>query len=130
VSETTAEIITEMAIVRANWLYSLPVRPGMKATGTNRAASTRVVAMTGPATSVTASRDASRGAMPSSIRRSVFSTTMMASSTTSPTASTMPRRLKVLNENPSSAIGPKVPTSATGTAMAGIRVARQFCRKR
>src|ERR1700746_2844892 len=37
VSELKAEIATEIAIVRANWLYSLPVTPGRNATGTNTA---------------------------------------------------------------------------------------------
>ena len=102
----------------------------MKATGTNRAASTSVVAITGPPISLTASREAGFGSIPSAISRSVFSTTMIASSTTSPTASTRPSRLSVLKEKPSSAIGPKVPISAIGTAMVGISVARQFCRNR
>ena len=36
----------------------------------------------------------------------------------------------VLMVKPSAAITPKVPSSTTGTAIVGIRVARQFCRKR
>ena len=33
-------------------------------------------------------------------------------------------------EKPNAAITPKVPSSTTGTAMVGIRVARKFCKKR
>jgi hypothetical protein len=72
---------------------------------------------------------ASRGSIPSSvIRRSTFSTTTMASSTSRPIASTMPNRVSVLIEKPNSASTPNVPSSTTGTAIAGTSVARQLCR--
>ncbi len=38
--------------------------------------------------------------------------------------------VSVLIEYPSAASTPKVPSSTTGTAMAGISVARTFCRNR
>ena len=53
----------------------------------------------------------------------------MASSTTRPMASTRPKSDSVLMENPRSGKTAKVPTSDTGTASSGIRVARQPCRK-
>ena len=73
---------------------------------------------------------ASRGVMPgfSSIRRSTFSTTTIASSTSSPIASASPNNVRVLMEKPAIAKIAKVPSSTTGTAIDGIRVARQLCR--
>ena len=53
----------------------------------------------------------------------------MASSTTSPIASTSPKRVSVLMENPSIAMKVKVPTSETGIVISGISIARQFWRK-
>ena len=72
---------------------------------------------------------ASLGESPSSMWCSTASTTTMASSTTRPIASTMPMSAMVLMENPRSGKTAKVPISETGTASAGIRVARQPCRK-
>ena len=121
---------TAIAMVRANWLYSWPVSPGMKATGTNTAISTRVVATIGPRTSAIASSVTSRRSLPpSSRRRLTFSTTTIASSTTSATATTRPSRLSVLIVKPNTAIAANAPISETGTAMVGISVLRQFCRK-
>src|SRR6516162_2786064 len=53
----------------------------------------------------------------------------MASSTTSPMASTRPKRESVLMEKPKSGNRQKVPIRDTGTASNGIKVARQPCRK-
>ena len=64
----------------------------------------------------------------SCITRSTFSTTTMASSTSRPMASTMANMVSVLIENPAAASTPSVPSSTTGTAMAGIKVARKFCK--
>ena len=62
--------------------------------------------------------------------RSTFSTTTMASSTRRPIASTRPNIDKVLIVKPRADIKPKVPSSTTGTAIAGMSVARAFCRNR
>ena len=75
-------------------------------------------------------RVASLGSMPISMWCSTASTTTMASSTTRPMASTSPNRDRVLMEKPSSGNRAKVPIRDTGTAIMGIRVARQFCRNR
>ena len=64
----------------------------MKATGTKTAISTAVVAMIGPVTSRMARRVASMGGWPISSWRSTFSTTTIASSTTIPMASTIPKQ--------------------------------------
>ena len=69
--------------------------------------------------------------VPSSlITRSTFSTTTMASSTKSPIASTKANIVSILMEYPSAPKTPNVPRSTTGTAIVGMIVARQFCRKR
>ena len=102
--------------------------PEMKPHGTNTAQSTSATPTTGPVTSSIARYEASRGESPFSIQRSTFSTTTIASSTTIPIASTRPKRERLLRLNPSPAMKANVPTIATGTAISGISVARQFCR--
>ncbi len=56
--------------------------------------------------------------------------TTMASSTTRPVASVMPKRVSVLIEKPRSLTKAKVPTSDTGMVIAGISVLRQSWRKK
>ena len=108
-----------------------PVEPPKKAMGTNTADSTRAMPTRAPVIWVMDLRVASSGESPSSlISRSTFSTTTMASSTNRPMASTRPNMVRVLMEKPKAAMTPKVPSSTTGTAMVGIRVARKFCRNR
>ena len=62
--------------------------------------------------------------------RSMFSITTIASSTTIPVASTIPKRVRVLIEKPNSLTKAKVPMSDTGMVMAGMSVLRQFWRNR
>ena len=102
----------------------------MSASGTNTAISISAIAMVGPETSRIARQVASRGVNRQSMLRSTFPTTTIASSTTMPTASTRPNRLKALIEKPNRCITPKVPTTATGTASSGMIDARQVCRNR
>ena len=101
----------------------------MNAVGTNTAPSTSAMAMIGPETSSIARRVASIGGCPSSMCRSTFSTTTIASSTTMPMASTRPKSDSVLSEKPSPSITAKVPISETGTATSGMIDARHVCRK-
>ncbi len=54
----------------------------------------------------------------------------MASSTTIPMASTIPKRVRVLMVKPSKSIPANVPIIEIGTAIQGISVALQFCKKR
>ena len=54
----------------------------------------------------------------------------MASSTTMPMASTMPKSVSVLMVKPRACMPAKVPMMETGTARQGMSVARKFCRKR
>ena len=74
---------------------------------------------------------ASFGDRPSSlIRRSTFSTTTIASSTSRPIASTIANIVSMLMEKPSTPSTAKVPSNTTGTAMVGISVARKLPRNR
>jgi hypothetical protein len=101
----------------------------MAAVGMKTAARIRAMAITGPPTSSIAFSVAALGSKPSSIWCSTASTTMMASSTTRPMASTRPNNESVLIEKPSAGKTMKVPMSETGTANSGMRVARQPWRK-
>ena len=65
----------------------------------------------------------------SRIKRSTFSTTTIASSTTMPIASTRPNRERLLSVKPNNPMKKNVPTSETGMATMGITAARQVCRK-
>ena len=59
----------------------------------------------------------------------MFSIITMASSTTKPVAMVSAISVRVLIEKPNRYIAPKVPTSASGTAVAGMKVARALRRK-
>src|SRR5262249_35021068 len=129
VSELKHEMMVEAAMVRPNCRKNCPLIPAMNAVGTNTAQSTSAMPMTGPVTSSMAFRLASRGDNPIAIQRSTFSTTTMASSTTMPIANTSPNNERLFSENPSIAMTANVPTRDTGTAIIGMMVARQFCKK-
>ncbi len=74
---------------------------------------------------------ASRGeSFSSSMTRSTFSTTTIASSTSKPMASTIPNMVRVLMVKPNAARMPNVPSNTTGTVMVVMTVARKFCRNR
>jgi hypothetical protein len=107
------------------------VVPGKKPTGTNTATSTSEVAITAPVTSPMASEVAAWALMCSSpMWRLMFSITTIASSTTSPVARVMPKRVRVLIENPMSFTKKNVPTRETGIVTAGMSVLRQSWRNR
>ena len=99
-SALIAEITIAAEIVTANWRNSSPEMPGMNAIGTNTDSSTSVMAITGAVIWAIAFLVASAGdsSGSSSITRSTFSTTTMASSTTMPIASTMASNDTVLAE--------------------------------
>ena len=108
-----------------------PVEPPKNAIGMNTAASTSAMPTSAPVIWPIDLRVASFGDRPSSLmRRSTFSTTTIASSTSKPMVSTMPNIVSTLIEKPKACMTPKVPSSTTGTAIAGISVARRFCRNR
>ena len=86
--------------VTANCRNSSPEMPGMNATGTKTDSSTSVIAMIGAVISAIARLEASAGVNSgcSSITRSTFSTTTMASSTTMPMARTTASKETVFAE--------------------------------
>ena len=131
VSATTVEMSTDTAMVTVNCRYRMPVMPPRKLTGTNTAHSTSEVAMSAPVRPFIAFCVAWKASsFSSSMMRSTFSTTTMASSTTIPMERIRPRRVIRLREKPKMSMKPKVPTSEMGTAISGMSVARQFCRER
>ena len=131
VSATTPEIVTDTAIVIANCLYISPAMPPKNATGTNTAHNTKTIATTGPLTSCIANWvDSMTDFLVVCMMRSTFSSTTIASSTTIPIANTIPNKVKVLIEKPSTYIPANVPIIDTGTAKQGIKVARQFCKNK
>jgi hypothetical protein len=89
-----------------------------------------VMAMIGPPSSRAACSAAFKGVTPSFRCRSTFSTTMMASSTTSPIASTSASRVSRLMEYPNASMMKKAPTSDSGMATTGTSTARGLPRNR
>ncbi len=87
------------------------------------------MATIGPVSSSMALIVAVRASRPVAIRRSMFSSTMMASSTTMPMASTSPNSVRLFRLKPSAAMTANVPTSETGTSIIGRIIAFQSCRK-
>jgi hypothetical protein len=130
VSEMTSEISTAADSVTANSRNSRPICPPMKSSGMNTATSDRLMDSTVKPTSRAPSSAALKRSMPASMWRLVFSSTTMASSTTKPVATVSAIRLRLLSEKPSRYITPKVPSSDTTVATAGMMVARALRKKR
>ncbi len=128
VSATKPETITAPASVSANSTNSRPVRPGVNASGANTAASVSVIATTAKPISLTPFNAAWNGARPSSMWRKIFSTTTIASSTTSPIASTSASNVNVLTLKPASAISANAPIRLTGIVTSGMIDARNVRR--
>ena len=82
----------------------------------------------GPSSSRMASIEACGPVMPLSMLWAAPSTTMMASSTTMPIASTMANKVAKLTVKPSAHMAAKAPMMVTGTVVAGTSMARQSCR--
>ncbi len=87
------------------------------------------MATTAKPTSRTPLMEAENGSSPSSMCRKIFSSTTMASSTTSPMASTSASSVSVLIVNPAMAIRAKAPIKATGMVTSGMMEARRVRRK-
>ena len=75
-------------------------------------------------------RDATAALSPFSIRRTMFSSWTIASSTTNPTESVSPMRERLSRLNPRTAITANVPKSDVGSAIDGMNVERTFRRNR
>ena len=129
VSATKPETITAPASVSANSTNSRPVRPGVKASGANTAASVSVIATTANAISRAPLIAAWNGVSPSSMWRKMFSSTTMATSTTRPIANTSASNVNVLTEKPATAISANEPIRLTGMVTSGMIDARSVRRK-
>ena len=105
------------------------MRPGVKASGANTAASVSVIATTAKLISRTPLSAAWNGVRPSSMWRKMFSSTTMASSTTRPMASTSASSVSVLTVKPASAMSAKAPIRLTGIVTSGMIDARSVRRK-
>ena len=128
VSATKPDTRTAPASVSANSVKSRPVRPGAKASGAYTAASVRVIATMAKPTSRAPFNAAWNGSRPSSIWRKTFSSITIASSTTSPIASTRASKVKVLIVNPATAMRPNTPIRLTGMVTSGMMDARNVRR--
>ena len=115
--------------VSANSRNSLPTMPPISRIGRNTAISEVLMESTVKPTSPAPSRAACTRGTPSSMCRAMFSSTTIASSTTKPVeiVSAISERLSRLK--PSRYIAAKVPMMDTGTATAGMSVARALARK-
>ena len=98
--------------------------PPISRIGMNTAISEMLIDSTVKPTSCAPSSAACSGGMPASTWRVMFSSTTMASSTTKPVAMVSAISDRLSRLKPSRYITPNVPSSETGTATAGIRVAR------
>ncbi len=98
--------------------------PGMNEIGRITAISTRVVAITAKPISRLPLTAASKVGSFASMRRTIFSKTTMASSTTSPIASTNPSSVRVLIEKPRAAMMMNAEIMEIGIVRAGMIVAR------
>ena len=101
-----------------------------KAIGINTAVSTSVIPTSAPLISCMDFKAAALASRCSScIRRSIFSTTTMASSTSRPMAKIRANKVKLFRVISKTYSTAKVAKTTIGIVTAGIIVARQFCRK-
>ena len=118
------------AIVTANSRNTRPTMPPISNTGMNTAISEKVIDTIVKPISREPFSAASKGRMPPSTWRTIFSSMTMASSTTKPTDSVSASSVMLLIEKPNAYIAAQVPISDTGTASAGMMVAETFRKKR
>ena len=100
VSASTSDSSTAAEIVTPNWKKNRPTMPLMNATGRKIATTAIVAASAAKVISRAPSRAASTRDFPISRWRTMFSSTMIASSTTMPIASDSPSSVKKLSVKP------------------------------
>ncbi len=100
VSASRSDKKTATVSVIPNWKKNRPIAPRMNTTGKKIAAMAMVAAMAAKVISTEPSSAALRRDLPISACLTMFSSTMMASSTTMPIASESPSRVNVLRVNP------------------------------
>ena len=117
-------------IETANSRNTRPTMPPISSTGMNTAISEKVIDTMVKPISREPFSAASKGRMPPSMWRTMFSSMTMASSTTKPTDSVSASSVMLLMEKPKAYIAAQVPISDTGTASAGMMVAETLRRNR
>ena len=131
VSETKAEATIASETITANSWNSRPITPGMKKIGMNTAMSELEIEMIVKPTSLEPCSAAWKGGMFfSSMKRKIFSSTMMASSITMPTMRVSASMVIWLSVKPIAAIKANVEMIDVGIAMAAISVVRTLARNR
>ncbi len=115
--------------VTANSRNKRPGSPAINSRGINTATREILIDSTVKPTSRTPRRAATIGFTPASKWREIFSSTTMASSTTKPVAMVNAIRDRLFKLKPHRYIAANVPINETGTATAGINVARPERRK-
>ena len=128
VSDTASDTRIATESVTANSRKRRPTIPPMSRMGMNTAISEKLIDSTVKLTSFAPSSAAWKGVRPRSMWRETFSSTTIASSTTNPVAMVSAIRDRLFRLNPARYITPKVATSETGTATAGMSVARALRR--
>ncbi|MNX94132.1 hypothetical protein D3C86_1263530 [compost metagenome] len=123
VRETTREIRIATASVMANSRNSRPTTSAMNSSGISTAISDNVREIRVKPICLAPLSAAFSGLSPSSMKREMFSSMTIASSTTKPVAMVRAIRVRLLTENPARYITPKVPISDSGTATDGMIVA-------
>ena len=122
---TSSDANTASAAVQPNCLKNLPGTPLMKAVGRNTAINVKVVAITARPISSAASMAASNGVLPMRRCRTMFSTSTMASSTSTPTTSDIASSVTTLTEKPRASMPMNAGITDSGNATAETKVARQ-----
>jgi len=130
VRETPAETRIARETTIANSWKSPPTTPGMKKMGMKTATSEIEIETIVNHISCEPRIAASKGSMPASTWRTMFSSMTIASSTTRPTASVMPRSETLSIERPSARMSASVPMSEIGSESVGMMVADGRRRKR
>ena len=124
VSESTADTAIEIVMVTANSLNSRPMMPPMNSSGMNTATRLTEIETTVKLISLAPMIAALRGSSPSSVWRTMFSSTTIASSTTKPVARVSASSDRLLSVKPKKYMPANVPMAATGKTIAGMKVAR------
>ena len=129
VSASSSESTTATDIVRARSAKSCPSGPVMNRMGRKIATEVAVEASSAGATSGAPAAMACGSVWPSWRRRTMFSSTMIAASSTRPTAKAMPASEMTFRLRPVSCSVAKAPSRHTGMANPTSSVARQRRRK-
>ena len=129
-SETSAETRIASETTIANSWKRPPITPGMKKIGMKTATSEIEIEKMVKPISFEPCTAASKGSMPSSTWRTMFSSITIASSTTRPTASVMPSSETLSRREVERRMSASVPRSEIGSDSAGMMVADGRRRKR